>query len=128
MSVFIPQVEPYVSDMCFLPASPLELGRDTWTQDIDVIFGGCATEGLLYAGLCPDEQGMSEINKNYAYLLPRDLFNHLGLEKGRAKGTSLKQVYFGDKDISRENLAEYLSVSNSNEIDPNEFNLKTFAF
>lgn len=124
MSAFLPQVEPYVSDMCFLPVSPLELGRDAWSKDIDVIFGGCANEGLLSYPLSPDENGMAEINKNNAYLLSTDLYNHQGLakEKANAKGALLKQLYFGDKDISRENLQEYLTVRNLS-FKPNKFRI-----
>lgn len=114
MTSFLPQVEPYVSDMCFLPASPLELGRNAWSKDIDVIFGGCANEGLLFHALCPDEAGMSEINKNNAYLLPHDLNDQLSLEKANAKGALLKQIYFGEKDISAQTLQNYLTVSNYN--------------
>lgn len=110
MTVFLPQTEPYVSNMCFLPASPLELGRDAWTRDMDVIFGGCNNEGLLYSEFCHDEQGLVEINKNSAYLLPRDLYDQLSdTDQGKAKGAHLKNLYFGGADVTREKYFEYLT-------------------
>ncbi|XP_063709224.1 esterase B1-like [Culicoides brevitarsis] len=108
-SSFLPQVEPYVSEMCFLPASPLELGRNAWSLGMDVIFGGCENEGFLWNGFSVDEAGMMEINKNNAYLLPKELFEELGVEEGNSKGKILKEFYFGEKDVSRENFDIYLS-------------------
>ncbi|XP_063709225.1 esterase B1-like [Culicoides brevitarsis] len=108
ISAFLPQVEPYESEMCFLPASPIELCRNAWSLDMDVIFGGCENEGLICSGLHPDEVGLAEINKNNAYLLPLDLFYELGL-KGNSKGAILKEFYFGEKDISLENIENLLS-------------------
>lgn len=110
-SAFLPQVEPYVSEMCFLPASPLELGRDPWSKDIDVIFGGTANECIAVLSICPDEKGMDEINRNPGYLLPRDLKETLDMKIANTKGIALKQLYFGEKDISTETKEHYVTVS-----------------
>uniref|UniRef100_A0A336M3D7 carboxylesterase n=1 Tax=Culicoides sonorensis TaxID=179676 RepID=A0A336M3D7_CULSO len=107
MSAFLPQVEPYVSEMCFLPKSPLELGRDAWSKDIDVIFGGCSNEGAFFYNFSPDENGLAEINKNNFNLLPRDLQRKSDIEKENSKGSILKKLYFNEKPISRDTLNEY---------------------
>lgn len=87
------------------------MGREAWSKDIDVIFGGCANEGLFFYAFSPDETGLSEINKNQGNLLPRDLQPKLTTNEANAKGSVLKKLYFGEKDISRENLAEFADVS-----------------
>lgn len=96
--------------MCFLPASPLELGRDAWSKDLDAIFGGTANECIAVLSICSDENTMDTINKNPGYLLPRDLKEKISMEMANTKGAALKQLYYGDKEISTETKEHYITV------------------
>lgn len=110
MSAFVPQVEPYVSEMCFLPTSPLELGRNAWSKDIDVITGGTANEGQFFYLFSPDETQLPEINKNYGLLLPVDLRHNLNKDEAHAKGKLLKELYYGEEEVNKANLSKYMDV------------------
>lgn len=110
MSAFVPQVEPYISEMCFLPKSPLELGRNAWSKDIDVITGGTANEGQFFYLFSPDETQLPEINKNYGLLLPADLRQNLSEKEAHEKGKFLKKLYYGNEEVTKENLSKYMDV------------------
>lgn len=110
MSAFVPQVEPYISEMCFLPKSPLELGRNAWSKDIDVITGGTANEGQFFYLFSPDETQLPEINKNYGLLLPADLRQNLSEKEAHEKGKFLKKLYYGKEEVTKENLSKYMDV------------------
>ena len=46
--VFGPHVEPYITESTFIVKHPLELVRNAWGNDIDVLIGGTSDEGLMY--------------------------------------------------------------------------------
>lgn len=45
---FAPIIEPYSSNETLIPTNGLEMLRTAWTNDIDVLIGGTADEGLMY--------------------------------------------------------------------------------
>lgn len=95
MAVFVPKVEPYVSNMCFLPKSPIELGRDPWSKDIDVIFGGTANEGQIgYCFLSTGNEILKEMHKNKHLLLVPEMRKGLTVDEASKNGQKLHQLYF----------------------------------
>jgi cholinesterase len=45
---FAPHVESYITEDTFIPSNPLDLLRKAWSNDIDILIGGVADEGLMY--------------------------------------------------------------------------------
>lgn len=87
-SPFLPTVEPYESEQCFLPKAILELGRHAWSKDIDVIIGGVSDEGLLYGkDYTPEIAGI--LNGDHRLLVPQEV-------RSIADGQELKKFYFGE--------------------------------
>lgn len=94
MSIFIPQVEPYKSEMCFLPKTPLELGREAWSKDMDVIFGGTANEGFMFYFFSPSDVHLQTMKKDSSLLLLPDMREGLNAEELQKRGQKLNQLYF----------------------------------
>lgn len=46
--IHVPVVEPYETEQCVIPKDPVLMARETWSNDIPVIIGGCANEGYIY--------------------------------------------------------------------------------
>lgn len=107
MSIFIPQIEPYISEMCFLPKPLVELGRDPWSKNIDVIFGGTANEGLLIYFFTPIDKQLEVIKQDSSFLLLPEMRKGLTNEAAHANGNTLKKLYFKTEDA----LSCYIDVS-----------------
>ena len=45
---FAPQIETFITDSSFVPRKPIEMLRNAWSNDIDVLVGGTCDEGLMY--------------------------------------------------------------------------------
>lgn len=106
MSIFVPQVEPYISDMCFLPKSPLVLGRNSWSKDLDVVFGGTAHEGLMFHFFSPMDKQLEIMKQDDSFLLLPEMRKGLKVEDAQAKGRTLKELYFKNDDT----LSGYIDV------------------
>lgn len=107
MSCFVPRIEPYMSKMCFMPKSPLEMGRNAWSKNIDIMIGSTSDEGLLFYMLAPTAEQMALINNDYKLLLPVELRER---PKAVEMGKKLKELYFGKSDISMETLEKLMVV------------------
>lgn len=108
LSPFLPKVEPYESDFCFLPKPVLELGRDAWSKDIDIIIGGTADEGLMFCmNISPEAYNL--IKQNSRYLVPVNVREKLNEHESKASGDILRNVYFWKSDPTDENFILYES-------------------
>ncbi|XP_063699557.1 esterase B1-like [Culicoides brevitarsis] len=108
MSIFIPQTEPYVSEMCFLPKSILELGRNPWSKDLDVIFGGTANEGMMQYMLAERNPHLEMFLEDPTLLIKPEIREKLTHEEAVSKGQALKSLYFVNDDLT-ECFVEYSS-------------------
>lgn len=107
MAVFVPQVEPYISGMCFLPKSPLELGREPWSKDIDVIFGGTASEGQIgYYFISMEKELLEKLNEDNSLLLLPEMRDGLTVEEARKNGKKLHELYFDNGSDGMSNFIE----------------------
>lgn len=107
MSIFLPQVEPYLSEMCFLPKSLLELGRNAWSKNIDAIFGGTADEGLMAYFTSPKQEQFEFIDQDNSLLLLPETRKVLNVKEAKRRGQLLKELYFKDPS---DKLAGYIEV------------------
>lgn len=107
---FAPVVEPYISDNCILEKSPVEMGRETWSNDIDIIVMGTSFEGLLRAFV--DEDKAAKLFQNPSYFAPLlDLGLKPNHEKAVELGLRIKKLYYKDgEEPSVENQEQYLQV------------------
>ncbi|XP_063708269.1 esterase B1-like [Culicoides brevitarsis] len=96
MAVFVPQVEPYVSEMCFLPKSPLELGRDPWSKDVDVIFGGVSDEGL-FCYYFDNNNMLDFMAQDHRFVMLPEMREGLTVEEARKNGDKLYELYFANE-------------------------------
>lgn len=111
LSAFLPKIEPYVSDMCFLPKPLNELAKNPWSKDLDVIIGGCADEGLLFYYELPTDAQLLKMEHENELFLPPDLRTQLTTTEAKRRGTILKKLYFGDEKISLDNASKFVDVS-----------------
>ena len=45
---FVPHIEHYTSDETMISKPPIEMSRESWSNNIDVLIGGASDEGLMY--------------------------------------------------------------------------------
>lgn len=111
-SPFLPTVEPYESDMCFLPKSPMELGRDAWSKDIDILIGGVSEEGLYYGkDLTP--KNIDIIKNDLKLLLPFEL--RLDPAEVNLRSERMYKFYFKN-NITEDDVEIFQTVSNNKSI------------
>lgn len=109
---FIPVVEPYESEMCFINRPLQELGRDAWGNNIDIIIGGTADEGLILCQLLSPPL-ISVIKEGETALLPYSLKCRIEIEEQRKFNEQLKNIYGLDEstDIQEDQkrITEYFT-------------------
>lgn len=109
-AAFLPCVEPYESETCFVPKDPVLMARDAWSHAIPCVIGGTSFEGLLRANFMFDKA--VKVLENTSYFAP--LFE-LGLnadsEKAQEYGKRIKEVYYGLLKPSVANQEPYLHVN-----------------
>ncbi|XP_003487272.1 esterase FE4-like [Bombus impatiens] len=104
---FIPSVEVDLGQDVFLPTDPWSLLKYGRIADVPVISGIVADECAFMAQLMID--GIEVLNTEAEKFLPEDLNITDTNEKEKA-GECIKQFYFGDKKVSKENLNEYTKM------------------
>uniref|UniRef100_A0A336N0V6 Carboxylic ester hydrolase n=1 Tax=Culicoides sonorensis TaxID=179676 RepID=A0A336N0V6_CULSO len=108
LSPFLPRIEKYDNANRFLPESLKKLSENAWSQDIDVMIGGCSNEGLFYYLCDPTDDDLKKVDDDNSLLLPLDLQKGVDSDKKFEKGKSLKETYFGkDGTVSKEKANEY---------------------
>lgn len=108
---FGPVVEPYASEQCVLPATPLELERNSWGKKIPLLIGGTSDDGLyLYRQTVDNPTSLDHIKLCPEYLVPVDLGHAFDSEKCKVLGAKIKQFYFGSKDPSMDTLLQFIDL------------------
>lgn len=103
---FVPTVEPYESDMCFLPQDPLEMGRNAWSSDVDIIIGGCANEGYLFGSSITVDR-VAKMRENNELFIPYNKRVTNPVTNAKEKGETIKDFYFKDKKVTVEAVEEF---------------------
>lgn len=108
---FGPVVEPYIGEQCVLPASPLELERNSWGKKIPLLIGGTSEDGLyLYRQTVDNPKSLDYIKVWPEYLVPVDLGYPFESEKCKELGKRIKEFYFGSKDPSMDTLPQFIDL------------------
>ncbi|KOC60513.1 Esterase FE4 [Habropoda laboriosa] len=104
---FVPTIEVDFGQDMFLPTDPWTLIKTGNIADVPVMAGIVASEGLLFAHQMLD--AVELLNTEPEKFLPGDL-NVTDAGAKKEVGESLKKFYFGDKQVSKENLNEYAAM------------------
>lgn len=107
-------MEPYDNGNCFLPNSLVQLSEQAWSNDIDLMIGGCSDEGIFYHLCDPNQDDLAKVDQDNSLLLPLELRRSLTLEEKSDKGRLLKELYFGNEHITQTKAIEYCLVSSTN--------------
>lgn len=83
---FGPCIEPYDSDSAFMIKRPLDLLKSAWSNDIDVMIGGAADEGLL-------AKSEFENGLRYEQFIPLEIKRKVSDEKLTEFAIRLKDFY-----------------------------------
>lgn len=107
---FGPVIEPYATENCIVPKEPIEMAREAWTNDIDIIVMGTSFEGILRAFVQEDKA--SYFLQNPSCFAPlKDLNLKPSDEKAAEFGLRIKKIYYTDgQEPSVENQEQYLKV------------------
>lgn len=112
---FAPVIEPYKSDNCLIYKDPVEMAREAWSNDIEMIFTGTSFEGIIQA-FKKEEVAYFYLQENPSYFTP---LTELDLQVtdpiAGEYGERIKELYFkGNQKPSMENQESYLRFSSEN--------------
>lgn len=107
---FGPIIEPYESDNCFLSKEPIEMARESWSNNIDIIIMGTSYEGILRAFVAEDEA--VKFLTNPSYFAPLLEFGLASTDdKAIEYGKAIKKLYYKHpEEPSMENQEQYLKA------------------
>nr|XP_013115961.1 unnamed protein product [Stomoxys calcitrans] len=104
---FAPCIEPYDSEDCVISCDPQLLLKDTWSNDIPIIFSGTADEGLL---MYPQIKMFPALLKALTFdperLLPHDVVANNDKSANMAMAKRLARQHFGEKAPTESTLNE----------------------
>lgn len=107
---FGPVIEPYESKDSILTMDPLEVLKNTWSNDIPMLMGGTSFEGLLfYPEVFRRTATLDEVG-DCENLLPLDIQIDHRRSKAKEMGLIIKKAYFGDDECSVKTLMQFLEV------------------
>lgn len=111
---FGPVVEPLWSKNSFISQNPTRMARSAWSKDIDCIIGVTSFEGLFQAFREYQDDANEYIdvfNENVAFYAP---LIELGVKEnsveGKTYGKKIKEIYYKDKEMTKDNLIPYYQV------------------
>ncbi|XP_055628009.1 esterase B1-like [Toxorhynchites rutilus septentrionalis] len=105
---FGPTIEPYYNDSCIIPKCPLEMARDAWGNNIDVMIGGTSEEGLIILQKVKLQPEIIQNPKLFLDSVPVNL--KISTEQREEFANKLKQRYYPDSEPSYENNAGYVNM------------------
>ncbi|XP_076766541.1 esterase FE4 [Xylocopa sonorina] len=107
MQPFVPTVEVDLGQDVFLSTDPWTLLKSGKIADVPVMSGIHADECAFFSRLMID--GIDVLNTEPEMFLPDDL-NFTDSNVKKEAGQCLKEFYFGDKHVSKEDLNEYTTM------------------
>lgn len=108
--VFGPVVEPYVTEHCVVHKHPREMLKETWSNNIPLIIGGCSFEGLFsFAETVRIPDRLNTLG-DCQHIVPRELSPDRKTDLCRELGLKLKKAYFGENEPSIKLLNSYLDL------------------
>lgn len=118
LAAYMPCIEPYESENCFIPKDPVLMAREAWGNDIPCMIGGTSFEGILRANFM--KENVVKVLQNFNYFAPLlDLGLTVNSPKAAEYGKRIKEVYYGLLKPSVPSQEAYLYVRL-------EFNQRTY--
>ncbi|XP_062544107.1 esterase B1-like [Armigeres subalbatus] len=110
MFEFGPVIEPYIKSNCIIPKDPLNMCREAWGNDLDILIGGNSEEGLFSLSEIKENPAIMNNLKDFEYFVPLELDLVRTSAKCKEFGIRLKKHYYGDTAPSFENREGYLTL------------------
>uniref|UniRef100_A0A182JF69 Carboxylic ester hydrolase n=1 Tax=Anopheles atroparvus TaxID=41427 RepID=A0A182JF69_ANOAO len=107
---FGPVVEPYVNERTLIPKSPLEMCREAWSNEIDILIGGNSEEGLFCLNGIKENPAIMDNLHDFEYLVPLELGLVRASQTCKEYGLRMKKFYYGETQPSFENREGYLTL------------------
>ncbi|XP_016907128.2 esterase FE4 [Apis cerana] len=107
MNAFVPSIEVDLGQDVFLPTDPWTLLKSGRIEDVPVMSGITADECAFMAQNLIDK--IEVLNTEPEQFLPDDL-NYTDSNTKKESGQCLKKFYFGEKQVSKDNLNEYIRM------------------
>ncbi|ETN61216.1 esterase B1 [Anopheles darlingi] len=110
LTPFGPTIEPYQSEVCFIPKAPREMLQAAWGNSINVMIGGTSEEGLiLLQKVKPNLAAVLQDPRLFAGNVPMHL--PLAIEQRMAFAAQLKQLYYPDSEPGVDNLGGFIDMA-----------------
>lgn len=112
ITTFGPATEPYVSEHCFMPDSPVNMARRQrpWSVHVPLIIGGNADEGLLFHRLIVRSPLMYQSEAGFERTVPFCFGIARGTERSRELAALVRREYYGDEEPSADNVLRTLQI------------------
>lgn len=110
---FGPMVEPYEDEDSICTASPLELAKNSWSQNLDVIFWLASNEMLLDVERAVKEALQNGISDNMLVL--HRAKKHMDEAQVEEATKKVKALYGDFKDFGPDNVQPFIDVSLSSQ-------------
>lgn len=107
---FGPCIKSYVTEKCVIPKDTVEMTREAWTNDIDIIVIGTSFEGLLFAKLDEGQPAKYHQENPEFYLPLKELKLQPKNEKAIEAGRKIEKLYYeGDPKTAEDFLERYFT-------------------
>nr|CAA88030.1 estalpha2 esterase [Culex quinquefasciatus] len=107
---FGPVIEPYITKKCMIPKDPVEMCREAWSNEIDILIGGNSEEGLFCLNGIKENPSIMSNLKDFEYLVPLELDLVRTSQRCKEVGKQMKKFYYGETEPSFENREGYLTL------------------
>lgn len=105
---FGPTIEPYITEGCMIPKGPLEMNREAWGNEVDVMIGGTSEEGLLLMQKIKLQPEVLQNPHLFVGTVPAAL--NITMEQRMEFAGKLKQMYYPDSEPSIDNFGGYVDM------------------
>lgn len=108
---FAPVIEQYETDNCIINKEPVEMARETWMNENDIMVVGCSFEGILRAFSYEDVA--ASVLQNPSFFAPLlDLGMNSEDLKAKEYGEKVKKIFYKNgEEPSVDNQEQYLRVT-----------------
>ncbi|XP_053689756.1 esterase B1-like [Sabethes cyaneus] len=105
---FGPTIEPFETKTCFIEKCPLQMAREAWGNNIDIMIGGTSEEGLLTLQKIIPQPEVLKNPQLFLGTVPCRL--NISMDERMDFAAKLKQQYYPDSDPSYENKDGYVDM------------------
>ncbi|XP_058838421.1 esterase B1-like [Topomyia yanbarensis] len=107
-TAFGPTIEPYASAQCIIAKNPMEMAKEAWGNNIDIMIGGTSEEGLLTLQKIIPQPKVLQDPQLFLGMVPAGL--NITMEQRMEFASKLKQQYYPNSDPSYDNKDGYIDM------------------